>query len=48
MLCGGIFATTDFPCVLCQAVVPLLEGLEVDSSTYRLGLSQVIAQVGID
>ena len=25
-----------------QAVVPLLEGLEVDSNTYRLGLSQVI------
>ena len=25
-----------------QTVVPLLEGLEVDSSTFRLGLSQVI------
>ena len=31
-----------------QAIVPLLEGLEVDANTFRLGLSQVIGRTVID
>ena len=30
-----------------EAVMPLLEGLEVDTNTYRLGLSQVAGHIVI-
>jgi len=43
-----LFVFHENRCVVNQAVIPLLEGLEVDSNTYRLGLSQVIGHAVTD
>ena len=44
--CEFSFEIFRYNCfVIMQTVVPLLEGLEVDNSTFRLGLSQVITVI---